>query len=290
MTVLHTANASPMGVGDIEGSHHGFGQRIQRALSLVWEAENRAHNLNCDVWDFAVEAEELRRIGLNRTDFRWLAGMGYIEHAVEVSRVDDEKRMFRAAGKFTFTKRSCVVLTDAGATALSQGRFPPTTIDGAAIPIRPPVIATQTLNPVTPNTVTPNPITPNTVSDAIIKPRWDADYRVVTYGGVVVKKFKLPSPNQEAILMAFEEESWPPLIHDPLMPRPELDPKHRLHDTIRSLNRNQCTRLLCFRGNGTGEGILWEPIDPASAATANSTNGETPDSMNGQAKASFASR
>jgi len=71
---------------------------------------------------------------------------------------------------------------------------------------------------------------------------------------------------QEVILMAFEEEHWPPRIDDPLPVHPDLIPKRRLHDTIKSLNRNQKTCLIRFRGDGTGEGIRWELISATMAA------------------------
>jgi hypothetical protein len=89
-------------------------------------------------------------------------------------------------------------------------------------------------------------------------PKWDRDRRELRVGSKVVKVFKLPSPMQEAILVAFEEEHWPPRIDDPLPSHPELLPKRRLHDTIKSLNRNQKQPLIRFMGDGTGEGIRWE--------------------------------
>ena len=76
----------------------------------------------------------------------------------------------------------------------------------------------------------------------------------------MVKVFKLPSPNQETVLMAFQEEGWPPKIDDPLPPHGDILPKRRLHDTIKSLNRNQKSRRLRFMGDGTGEGVCWELI------------------------------
>jgi hypothetical protein len=67
---------------------------------------------------------------------------------------------------------------------------------------------------------------------------------------------------QEAILMAFEEEKWPPRIDDPLPGNADLLPKRRLHDTIKSLNRNQKNCLVRFMGDGTGEGVRWELVTP----------------------------
>ena len=93
-------------------------------------------------------------------------------------------------------------------------------------------------------------------------PLWDRDRRVLRVDGGVVKQFKVPSPSQEAILAAFEEEGWPPAIDDPLPPQPEQDSKHRLRNTIQSLNANQKLPLLHFRGDGSGQRILWE-LTPA---------------------------
>ena len=45
-----------------------------------------------------------------------------------------------------------------------------------------------------------------------------------------------------------------------LLPQPGQDSRRRLHEAIDRLNRNQINRLIRFRGNGNGRGILWEPI------------------------------
>lgn len=92
------------------------------------------------------------------------------------------------------------------------------------------------------------------------KPHWDPELRKLYLGNHLVKRFKWPAMNQEAVLCAFQEEGWPERIDDPLPPQPEQDPKRRLADTIKCLNRKQATRLLHFRGDGTGEGVIWELI------------------------------
>ena len=79
-------------------------------------------------------------------------------------------------------------------------------------------------------------------------------------GETLVKKFKWRAANQEAILCAFEEEGWPPHIDDPLPPILDKDPKRRLSDAIKCLNRKQLNTLVRFSGDGTGEGVYWELI------------------------------
>ena len=76
-----------------------------------------------------------------------------------------------------------------------------------------------------------------------------------------MKQYRVPAPNQEAVLSAFLEEGWPRRIDDPLPPKGDVAPKTRLHDTIKWLNRNQQERLLRFLGDGTGQGVLWELIN-----------------------------
>jgi hypothetical protein len=97
-------------------------------------------------------------------------------------------------------------------------------------------------------------------------PQWDQQCRVLRVGQRVVKQYRRPSPNQEMVLAAFQEEDWPHRIDDPLSPQGEQEPKCRLHDTIKWLNRHQEHRLIRFLGDGTGEGVRWELISDAAPA------------------------
>ncbi len=85
-------------------------------------------------------------------------------------------------------------------------------------------------------------------------------------GEDVVKRYRVPSPTQEAVLNAFEEEDWPARIDDPLRPEPDQNVKRHLNDTIRRLNRNRRLPLIHFSGDGTGTGVLWELTPKARLA------------------------
>ncbi|MEN6451371.1 MAG: hypothetical protein ABFC96_12840 [Thermoguttaceae bacterium] len=89
-------------------------------------------------------------------------------------------------------------------------------------------------------------------------PRWDSQRRELVVDGQIVKRFRVPAPNQEAVLAAFEEEGWPSRIFDPLIPQGDVSPKRRLHETIKALNSHRLFRAVRFRGDGTGQGVLWE--------------------------------
>jgi hypothetical protein len=83
---------------------------------------------------------------------------------------------------------------------------------------------------------------------------------VLRVGRQIVKQYRLPSPNQESVLSAFEEEGWPQRIDDPLRHKDEQDPKYRLKFTIHRLNDHQRRRLIRFSGDGTAEGVCWEHV------------------------------
>lgn len=217
---------------------------LRPALKHLLQAHEYACHLAREPWDLAVEISTLRRLGLTNTDLRWLVCRGYVAHAREITMLGEDGRKFQTSGDLTFTKRTCVVLTDLGVNACRS-------------------MATN---------ATANAIASEAqgwpVATGSYLPRWDHQRHEFRVGDDLVKQFKLPSANQEAILSAFQEEGWPPRIDDPLPPHPELDPKRRLHDSIKSLNRNQKVNLIQFRGDGTGEGICWDLVTPADTSTS----------------------
>jgi hypothetical protein len=272
---------------------HDPGHPIPLAMAALLKAYRYAQSVHQELWEFAVEVQELRRLGLSRSDLRWLICKGYVEHARETTPLSADVRDFQATGKLNITNRTCFVLTDAGLQfALAQLDAPPPHHESSSLleealvaggkPAAGPHVASQhaasqhaaslkaaglkAASAAAPRPgsgappSTPEPAS-NGAKDVFLRPHWNSDLRVVTYNNQIVKQFKLPSPNQTAILAAFEEEGWPTRIDDPLPPRSDLDPKQRLHDAIRSINRNQRHRLLCFRGDGTGRGIIWLPAD-----------------------------
>jgi hypothetical protein len=213
---------------------------VRSALAQLTQADACARDAQCSRWDFAVEIASLVAEGLTTSDLRWLVRKGYLEHACEVTRPQDPVRRFRACRNLAFAERTCFVLTEAGLRLLTaEGRPPP---DGPGRP------AGRRQGP------------PSHHPRAAHVPLWDHDGRILRVDGCVVKQFKAPSPSQEAVLMAFEEQGWPAAIDDPLPPHPAQDEKRRLRNAIQSLNANQQTPLLHFRGDGTGQRILWELV------------------------------
>ena len=51
-----------------------------------------------------------------------------------------------------------------------------------------------------------------------MRPKWNSNVGVLSFGVRIVKRFPRAARNQEIILSAFEEEGWPPRIDDPLPP------------------------------------------------------------------------
>lgn len=192
-------------------------------------------------WQFAVEIDQLQRLGLTNSDLRVLCANDMLQHGHETTGDDSASREFTAHGSRRFTSRSCFVLTDEGCEAWRDANYDQQ--------------ATGNQNSPTTNGAS------RQEDSSISAPIWDVEKRELTLGGVVVKRFRCPAVNQETILAVFQELGWPTRIDDPLPPSLNHDPKRRLQDTVKSLNRNQLCGLMRFGGDGTGEGVIWERAD-----------------------------
>ncbi len=93
---------------------------------------------------------------------------------------------------------------------------------------------------------------------APLTPRWDGETRTLYYGDTVCKVFRQKPGNQEIILRTFQDDGWPSRVDDPLTGKENVDPRQRLNDAARGLNRSQATKCLRFRCDGN-QGIFWEP-------------------------------
>jgi hypothetical protein len=225
----------------------GNPERAQQAFALLWQAQALAEDVRRSVWDFAVEIDCLRASGLTNSDLRWLLGRGLVEHAHETTLVGEERRTFSPLGPMTLTAASCFILTSSGvalARDLVNGSF------AAVIPL---------------DLVSGEAIRRNGESEV---PVWDPDRQELRFHGVLIKQFKLPAPNQEMVLAAFQEEDWPARIDDPLPGNPSVEPKRRLRETVTSLNRNQKEHLIQFMGDGSGQGVRWERVPVVQQAKA----------------------
>ncbi len=214
-------------------------QKLQPTIEALFEASKYAVDTHSEAWDFAIPIRRLLKLGATETDLRWLVRKGFVEHAREVTVEGDDGREFRPTGNLTFCRRTCVVLTEVGFSSaqsdcnqLNNGHKIPASNSGKVDHKLP-----------------------------MTSPRWDVGLRKLQLGETLIKQFKWPALNQESVLCAFQEEDWPERIDDPLPPQPEQDPKRRLADTIKCLNRKQMNELIRFRGDGTGEGVVWERID-----------------------------
>jgi hypothetical protein len=216
---------------------------------MLLQAYEYAVDVETSLWEFAVERTEMRSHHLTCTDLRWLVMKGWVEQGIETTLPGEARRSFRPTKGLRFLKRTGFVLTPAGVEAAR-------------------VIASEEVQRVaselerdteqrTPSVSAPSATSLPASPAARVVPHWDADLQELRVNGLIVKQFKVPAPNQEMVLAAFQEEGWPTRIDDPLPPQAEQDPKRRLHDTIVSLNRTHKHRLIRFMGDGSGEGVRW---------------------------------
>jgi hypothetical protein len=169
-----------------------------------------------------VAVRRLRAVGFQDGDFRWLRAHHLAEHVLETTPTGQRHRTFRGTRRLVAAETSALVLTFAGAEA-----------------------ARALLE------------CPATAADGLPLPCYDADRRELRLGDAVVKRYRQPAPDQELVLVSFEEQGWPPRIDDPLPLRPEVVPDEHRRQTIKNLNHWQLRPLLHFRADGTGTGIQW---------------------------------
>lgn len=212
-------------------------------MLMLLDAFYYSCDLECNPWDFAVGISELQNSGLNSNDFRWLVGKGLLQHCAETTPSGAEFREFRSEHSARFVKNSCFILSETGINfsqhllgELDREKGSQSRQSGY-----------QYQNNWT-----------HTVGNTL--PHWDSDRQELRLGDTIIKRFKVPARNQETVLTVFQEEGWPVRIDDPLPQVSDMNPKRRLHDTINALNRHQKQHLIQFRGDGQGEGVLWEIV------------------------------
>jgi hypothetical protein len=195
------------------------GIKKPQAFDMLAHAYDCASDVNRNVWEFALNVVTLKLAGISDTELRWLLCRGFVEAAVETTRADSANRSFQKACPL-ISDQTCFVLSGLGYVLLRES-----------------VCDHEDQN--------------------VIVPQWDPQLHKLCLCGKVIKHYRSPSPNQETVLAAFQEENWSRRIDDPLPPAPNISARRRVHDTIRNLNRNQ---LLHFSGDGTGEGVVWDLV------------------------------
>ena len=85
-------------------------KRIQPAIELLVEAWRYAEQTNCDPWEFAVEIELFRELGLSRNDFRWLVKQGLVEHQLETTCREQGWPCFHINREYVFFRANLLCL------------------------------------------------------------------------------------------------------------------------------------------------------------------------------------
>jgi len=202
--------------------------RLFGAMPLLEEALSDSQNAEKEPWQFAITSTELVTSGLRLTDLRWLVSGGLLAHATERNSRSGNNRKFGWVTPLAVGSKSCFILSAKGIDFL---RSIPREQLLDAIPI--PLIG--------------------------IHPNWNSELRELTLCGLLVKRFRTPAARQELILTVFEEEGWPGRIDDPLPSARErlLSGRDRLHEVVKSLNRNQKKGRIRFSRDGHGQGVCW---------------------------------
>lgn len=210
-----------------------FRDPVWLAVTRLYQAAKLATDCQCERQEFSVSWDELSRMDLRREELKWLLIKNVVKESMPV--LDANDRTSHLNNRTDFSSNAMFVIADLGFELVEQcqrdAKLHQSTDDRSS----------QT-----------------SFAQQELKPSWDSERHELRCGTKVVKKFKWRAANQETILATFEEEGWPAHIDDPLPQEPAIDPKRRLADAIKSLNRHQKASVVRFCGDGTGQGVLWE--------------------------------
>lgn len=224
-----------------DGSTSEITELIQDGLIELVEAYRLSQDCRSPPIEFAIEISRLHRLGVNDSHLRWLLKKDLLRHAIETSLVTNSQRWFHENCGPIFNENSCFFLTGNGFNLFFECAG-----DLCENPLERACPSADRLGGAESHPeVQPVPV-------------WNADRQELRYVGELVKRYKLPSKNQIAILNSFQEDGWPVRIDDPLPQSPGVDSRRKLNDTVKALNNNQKKNWLRFRSDGTGEGITWE--------------------------------
>jgi hypothetical protein len=229
--------------------------KLSGGLKLLLEAYDWSHASQLDTRQFAVKASSLCAAGLSETQILWLVWNLYAEHLFECTPPADRERSFRELGHSTLRRRSCLVLTDAGAEF--------TRPICRQIDDRPNVSKDSELAAAPANGRSP-------AVDSAGKPRWNSNAFELTFDGEIVLKFTRVAPNEEPILDEFERQGWAPRIMVPTYFKEGTNRKARLHNAVKTLNRKQRVKRIQFSTAGAGRSLCWSPVARPSLAATNS--------------------
>lgn len=210
-----------------------FRKPLWQSVERLYLAAMLADDCDCKRQEFSVSQENLSQMGLRSEELKWLQVKNIVERTERV-RAPHDRDSHRNSGA-GFVSDEMFVITDFGIELVEESMTAAT------------LHRSEQLNS-----------TNSAAARQEFKPSWDNERHELRCAGKIVKKFKWRAANQETILAAFEEEGWPAHVDDPLPQQSDIDPKRRLADAIKSLNRHQKFSLVRFCGDGTGEGVLWE--------------------------------
>jgi hypothetical protein len=179
--------------------------------------------------------------GIGEPVLRWMLYQGHVEHLSPASGAAGGKAGTVLVSSVLLMESSCFALTEAGA-----------------------VFADQFLANVFAEEENVVGMARELLLLGRLVPAFNAEKRVLSWGRHVLKCFRQPSPNQELILAAAEEMAWPEWFDDPLPRVQGTNPKIRLHDTIKALNRHQESHIVHFKGAGLGTRVGWDYRHPSS--------------------------
>ena len=167
---------------------------------------------------------------MTSSDLRWMVAKGFAEHGQETPVHDESRRSFQGANGYLF-QRTHLFDSDAQRSRTRGTCFPGDCPMAASDLVR--SGRGRGRNCFTGYGAEAS-LRNAQGSDCPTETALECESAGVVFGGLIVKRFRVPARNQETILSVFEEEGWAEHIHDPLPVTHDIDAPTRLHDANQS--------------------------------------------------------
>jgi hypothetical protein len=224
---------------------------LTAALKLLEQA-HAVGTKQSRLWEFSVELEVLKEVGLTHTHVRWLLAKAYLIQKVETTPAQARRRTFREVNNGSFNPRSCFVLTTRG---LELAQF----VLGHASK--------------TDSASNGKPREPDVPHREV--PDWNPKTGELRWKNRLVKKIACHAWTLRQLLQVFQKKHWGSPVKIKFEKNEcDAETRQRLHEAIKGLNKNQ--HLILFHGDGTGLGATWELNEEALEELPQNSHTTTP--------------
>jgi hypothetical protein len=227
-----------------------FDDSYREGIHLLVDSHDTAQAKGLPIADFAIEIEDLHRVGLAKFQLRRLLAEKFIQCGVEDNGSEQIHRQIRWCSQesYALPVQGCVRLTPEGVTWARA-------FLAAAAPSHHSLLTTNQLLLAT----------DDGLLTTSIGPEWNESTKELTHMGKAVLQIRQQAKNEEPIIQAFHDVDWAKLIDNPLPYDNRKERVEHAREGVKKLNRRlrRAGSILHFFISACGDKLGWEFRTPS---------------------------